>query len=94
MSCPYLSQINLFSSSPFCFSFLIPILDGAEAGLAEGEGGKLSVSETGGWKNPWGRAQAGMSCCYPMENKRHAEVTLFLLMPSCLLRKPVGEELE
>lgn len=52
------------------------------------------MSETEGWKIPGGRAQAGMSCCYPLENNRYAGVTLVLLMPLCLLRKPVGEELE
>lgn len=92
MSYPYLSQ------AVFIFSFLF-FLFNSHPGWWWGRlgrcwGGKLSVSEIGGRKNPCGRAQAGMSCCYPLENKRNTGVTLFLLMPLCLLRKAVGEELE
>lgn len=92
VSCPYLSQ------TVFIFSLLFFLFNShpgwCQGRLGRGWGGKLPVSETGGWKGPWGRAQAGMSCCYPLGNKRHAGVTLFLLMPLCLLGKPVGEELE
>lgn len=92
VSCPYLSQ------TVFIFSLLFFLFNShpgwCQGRLGRGWGGKLSASETGGWKDPWGRAQAGMSWCYPLGNKRHAGVTLFLLMPLCLLRKPVGEELE
>ena len=101
-SCPVPFKVRLFlsSSALFCFSFLIPTPAGGgscRGRLARGWAGKKSGPGIGDWKEPCEGAQTGMLGCSAAVHWtwwRHAGVALLLLMFSCWLMKPGGEELE